>query len=148
MEAYATATKMSRRWFHWHTKGSAPRLPRDAADALDFLCQKHDLQHLDVKPANMLLVADRVKVADFGLVKDIQSNSMSMLGGMTPTYAAPEMFDGRPGRFSDQYSRAIVYQELLTERFLSEDARPLNWPMNICIELRTSILFPRLTVPS
>lgn len=47
---------------------------RDAADALDFLCQKHDLQHLDVKPANMLLVADRVKVADFGLVKDVQSH--------------------------------------------------------------------------
>ncbi len=90
---------------------------RDAADALDFLCQKHDLQHLDVKPANMLLIADRVKVADFGLVKDLQSNSMSMVGGMTPTYAAPEMFDGKPGRFSDQYSLAIVYQELLTGTF-------------------------------
>ena len=87
---------------------------RDAADGLDFLCQQHDLQHLDVKPANLLLVADRVKVADFGLIKDIQSNSLSVMGGLTPTYAAPEMFDGRPGRFSDQYSLAIVYQELLT----------------------------------
>jgi serine/threonine protein kinase len=47
---------------------------RDSADGLDFLCQQHDLQHLDVKPANLLLVADRVKVADFGLIKDIQSN--------------------------------------------------------------------------
>ena len=87
---------------------------RDAADGLDFLCQQHDLQHLDVKPANLLLVANRIKVADFGLIKDIQSNSLSMMAGLTPTYAAPEMFDGRPGRFSDQYSLAIVYQEMLT----------------------------------
>src|SRR4029077_13328759 len=29
---------------------------RDAADALDFICQKHSLQHLDVKPENLLLV--------------------------------------------------------------------------------------------
>ena len=87
---------------------------KDTADGLDFLCQQHDLQHLDVKPANLLLVADRVKVADFGLIKDIQSNSLSVMGGLTPTYAAPEMFDGRPGRFSDQYSLAIVYQELLS----------------------------------
>jgi len=87
---------------------------KDTADALDFLCQRHDLQHLDVKPANLLLVADRIKVADFGLIKDVQRNNMSLMGGMTPTYAAPEMFDGRPGRYSDQYSLAIVYQEMLT----------------------------------
>ncbi len=87
---------------------------KDAADGLDFLCQKHELQHLDVKPGNMLLVSDRIKIADFGLVKDLHSMSQSLLGGLTPTYAAPEMFDGRPGRYSDQYSLAIVYQEMLT----------------------------------
>ncbi len=87
---------------------------RDASDALDFLSQKHDLQHLDVKPGNLLIIADRVKVADFGLVKDLQDNNQSLVGGLTPTYAAPEIFDGHPDRRSDQYSLAIVYQELLT----------------------------------
>jgi hypothetical protein len=37
-----------------------------------------------------------------------------MTGGMTPRYAAPETFRGMVSRFSDQYSLAIVYQELLT----------------------------------
>ncbi len=89
-------------------------LLRDAADALDFLSQKHELQHLDIKPGNLLIVADRIKVADFGLVKDLQEQNQSLVGGLTPTYAAPEIFDGRPDRRSDQYSLAIVYQELLT----------------------------------
>ncbi len=87
---------------------------RDAADALDYLYQNLGLQHLDVKPENILLVAGHAKVADFGLVKDIRETSQSLMSGMTPAYAAPEMFDGRPGTTSDQYSLAAVYQEMLT----------------------------------
>jgi eukaryotic-like serine/threonine-protein kinase len=88
---------------------------RDAADALDYLLREHVLQHLDIKPENLLLVAGHVKVADFGLIKRVSERTEhSMVGGMTPTYAAPEIFDGRPSSYSDQYSLAIVYQEMLT----------------------------------
>jgi len=87
---------------------------RDAAEALDFISRQHSLQHLDIKPENLLLVAGRVKVADFGLVKDLHDDALSQMAGLTPLYAAPELFDSQPTPFSDQYSLAIVYQEMLT----------------------------------
>ncbi|MEZ6152862.1 MAG: protein kinase [Pirellulaceae bacterium] len=86
---------------------------RDAADALDFLSQKHALQHLDIKPGNLLVIADRIKVGDFGLIKDLHDQNQSLVSGLTPTYSAPEIFDGRPDYRSDQYSLAIVYMEML-----------------------------------
>ncbi len=87
---------------------------RDTADALDYMSEVHGLQHLDIKPQNLLLVGGRIKVADFGLVKDLLGTSVTATGGVTPLYAPPEAFDGRISRFSDQYSLAIVYQEMLT----------------------------------
>jgi serine/threonine protein kinase len=87
---------------------------KDAAEALDYMGSARDLQHLDVKPQNLLLVAERIKVADFGLVKDLAVSTVSAAGGATPAYASPEAFDGRASRASDQYSLAIVYQEMLT----------------------------------
>ncbi|TWU21902.1 protein kinase domain-containing protein [Bythopirellula polymerisocia] len=87
----------------------------DAADALDCLVDQHSLQHLDIKPENLLVVGDHVKVADFGLVKELASKTInSMMGGMTPLYSAPEIYDDNPSAFSDQYSLAIVYQHMLT----------------------------------
>src|SRR6266700_8402184 len=91
------------------------RYMRDAAEALDHMNEKHNLQHLDVKPRNLFVVCDRVKVADFGLVKHLERQSASgLLRGVTPLYAAPETFTGKISPQSDQYSLAIVYQEMLT----------------------------------
>ena len=87
---------------------------RDAADALDYLSKTLQLQHLDIKPENLLLIGDHAKVADFGLVKHVTAAGCSLVGGLTPNYAPPEVFDGRPTPQSDQYSLAVVYQEMLT----------------------------------
>ena len=88
---------------------------RDAADALDYLHELYKLQHLDIKPANLLIVGGRIKVADFGLLKDLGDEvEHSIVGGLTPIYAPPELFDGRPSIHTDQYSLAVMYQELLT----------------------------------
>ncbi len=86
----------------------------DTAEALDFLSQRHSLLHLDIKPENLLVLGEHIKVADFGLVKELASRTQnSLVSGMTPTYASPEMFDDEPSAQSDQYSLAIVYQEML-----------------------------------
>lgn len=87
---------------------------RESAEALDLMNMQYQLQHLDIKPQNIFLVYNHVKVADFGLVKDLEGMVASVTGGVTPVYAAPETFDGYVSRYSDQYSLAIVYQELLT----------------------------------
>jgi serine/threonine protein kinase len=87
---------------------------QEVAEALDLMNIHYQLQHLDIKPQNLFLVHQHVKVADFGLVKDLEGSQASVTGGITPVYAAPETFDGKVTRYSDQYSLAIVFQELLT----------------------------------
>src|SRR5438128_9198875 len=90
------------------------RYMEESAEALDLMNIQYQLQHLDIKPHNIFLTHNHIKVADFGLVKDLEGMVASVTGGVTPVYAAPETFDGYVSRFSDQYSLAIVYQELLT----------------------------------
>jgi len=99
-----------------------PGIPRDEllgymeeiAEALDLMNIQYQLQHLDIKPQNLFLIHNHIKVADFGLVKDLAGLETKVTGGITPVYAAPETFDGVVSRHSDQYSLAICYQELLT----------------------------------
>lgn len=90
------------------------RYMEETAEALDLMKDQYQLQHLDIKPQNIFLVHNHVKVADFGLVKDLEGMKAHVTSGVTPVYAAPETFDGLVSSYCDQYSLAIVYQELLT----------------------------------
>jgi serine/threonine protein kinase len=92
---------------------------RDAAEVLDLLNLEHGLQHLDVKPRNLFVVGRHIKVADFGLVNSLAElhgvdEESARLFAATPTYSSPESFLGRITLFSDQYSLAVTYTELLT----------------------------------
>jgi serine/threonine protein kinase len=105
-----------------YQKRGLPGIPRDellrymreSAEALDLMNREYQLQHLDIKPQNLFVMRKHVKVADFGLAKDLDGTHAAMTSGITPTYAAPETFDGLVSHYCDQYSLAIVYQELLT----------------------------------
>ncbi len=105
-----------------------PGIPREellnylieAAEALDLMNTKYSIQHLDVKPQNLFLMYNHVKVADFGLAKAFEGGRGTVTGGVTPVYAGPETFEGYVSRYTDQYSLAIVFQELLT------GTRPFN----------------------
>lgn len=103
------------------------RYMEETAEALDLMNIQYQLQHLDIKPQNVFLVHSHVKVADFGLVKDLEGMAASVTGGVTPVYAAPETFDGWISRYCDQYSLAIVFQELLTGQrpFVGSNVRQL-----------------------
>ncbi|MEZ6140155.1 MAG: tubulin-like doman-containing protein [Zavarzinella sp.] len=103
------------------------RYMTEAAEALDLLNIEYQIQHLDIKPQNIFLIHNHIKVADFGLAKDLEGLRSKMTGGVTPTYAPPETFEGWVSRSCDQYSLAIVYQEMLTgaRPFQGENTRHL-----------------------
>ncbi|MDI5970229.1 Stk1 family PASTA domain-containing Ser/Thr kinase [Streptomyces sp. SL13] len=76
------------------------------------------LVHRDMKPENVLIGDDgRVKVADFGLVRAVGTDTTSSTGSVlgTVSYLAPEQIqDGVADQRSDVYACAILLYEMLT----------------------------------
>lgn len=98
---------------------------RDTARALDYLnepCHPTadgrlvSVAHRDVKPHNIFRVGGSVRVADFGLVKALETSVASHTGSMTPAYAAPEILAQTVSPRSDQWSLAVTYYQLRTGR--------------------------------
>lgn len=79
---------------------------------------RKDILHLDLKPANVMIDAQRsVKLIDFGsaLAASTSEVSQSTIPAGTADYAAPEHLTGaKPSSLSDIYSLGVIAYELLT----------------------------------
>lgn len=86
---------------------------RSAAEALDHL-HINRVHHRDIKPENLLLHHGHLKIADFGLafLYDGEASMMTAPEAGTGRYMAPEVWNRKLSKHSDQYSLALAYAEL------------------------------------
>jgi serine/threonine-protein kinase len=91
-----------------------------AAAGIDFLNsrihvldgRKVAFQHCDIKPSNLLLFGDTVKLADYGLASPTASVLKFHRRAGTLDFTAPEVFKGQLSDWTDQYALAISYCQL------------------------------------
>jgi eukaryotic-like serine/threonine-protein kinase len=99
------------------TLAEALAILRQAAEGLDY-AHRQGVIHRDIKPSNLMLTSDgRVKVADFGIAKLLDSTSdLTMSGSVvgSPHYLSPEQVRGDTldGR-TDIFSLGVMFYEML-----------------------------------
>ncbi|RFU81559.1 serine threonine kinase [Trichoderma arundinaceum] len=81
-------------------------------------CHLNGVRHLDIKPSNILLKANRVYLADFGISKDVSGQDQTTIDGNpgTEKWRAPELYseNGSSMQLSDIYSLGLVYLNIAT----------------------------------
>src|SRR2546428_3948579 len=114
---------------NWLQKGGSTHLTvqnveqllQQAGAALQY-AHDHQVVHQDVKPSNFLIRTSRenpkrpdLQLTDFGIAKlsMLTTRASQSIRG-TPTYMAPEQWEGHPVPATDQYALAVMVYELLT----------------------------------
>ena len=120
-------------------------LLEQAAEGLDYLAElklpnvnpsSRGLQHCDIKPSNLLLLGEHLKIADVGLCAGTswQTHRDSWRG--TPPYAAPELFKGQATIGTDQFALCMSFLRLCAGdrpfwNTAPEDAPPSGLPIDL-----------------
>lgn len=81
-----------------YSEGEAAKAVLKVASALAY-CHAQDIVHRDLKPENLLLTSAEddaeIKIADFGLAKLLNTDSLMQTACGTPGYVAPEILEVR-----------------------------------------------------
>jgi predicted ATPase len=78
---------------------------------------RRNILHLDLKPENVLVVDDKVKVVDFGLANARDYQRESFVG--TLSYSAPEVLQEKmPTPATDLYAVGVLAFEMISEQLL------------------------------
>jgi len=96
---------------------------------------RRSILHRDIKPANVHLGDDdEIRILDLGVAqsgldsKDLENRSGFNMAG-TPSFLAPEQFDGAvPDRTTDIYATGVTIYYLLTRHFPYGEVEPFQHP--------------------
>ena len=91
---------------------------------------EHGVVHRDLKPSNLMVTADaKVKLADFGIAKDLDATALTATGRTlgTAAYMSPEQIRGTPAvsHKTDLYALGVVLYQMLVGRAPFEGTTPV-----------------------
>ena len=112
-------------WLKKHGKAptveSAVEIVSGILSGLEHL-HSRSIIHRDLKPANILFQGATPRLADFGISRVLKSTSQSSNIMGTPSYMAPEAFDGKRNEQTDIWSVGVIFYQLLSGRLPFEQA--------------------------